>query len=106
VGGNLNLPLPPGMTDDAYSSRSIAPLSVAAAPSVIVVSLGFDTYALDRDVQADDGGLPRGRSPDCEPVVAGHPQEGGYHRPRPRRERSGVAARRGGRSFDPRHTRH
>jgi acetoin utilization deacetylase AcuC-like enzyme len=85
-GANLNIPLPAGTTDDEYLAATERALdSITARPgSIIVVSLGFDTYGLDpigdfalttavyheigRRVAATDRRL----------VIL---QEGGYHRP-------------------------
>ncbi len=49
TGANLNLPLPPGVTDEAYLGALDRGLErIARHPgSVLVVSLGFDTYRLD-----------------------------------------------------------
>ena len=65
AGENLNLPLPAGTTDEDYLGALDRALeAIAAVPgSVVVVSLGFDTYGArsDRDVRAHDGRLSRGR---------------------------------------------
>jgi acetoin utilization deacetylase AcuC-like enzyme len=49
VGENLNLPQPAGLSDDAYLSAIDRALeAILSRPgSIIVVSLGFDTYELD-----------------------------------------------------------
>jgi acetoin utilization deacetylase AcuC-like enzyme len=86
AGENLNLPLPPGTGNAGYLETVDRALdAIAAVPgSVVVVSLGFDTYghdpigtfALTTDVYHEIGsrvaGLGRGL------VIL---QEGGYHRP-------------------------
>ncbi len=65
TGENLNLPLRAGATNADYleaTDRAIE--AIEAVPgSVVVVSLGFDTYGLDPigDFRAHDGRLPRGR---------------------------------------------
>ena len=48
-GANLNIPLPAGVTDEAYLAALDRALErISAAPgSVVVVSLGFDTYGRD-----------------------------------------------------------
>jgi acetoin utilization deacetylase AcuC-like enzyme len=86
AGENLNLPLPPGTTDADYlAAVDRACEAIAAAPgSIIVVSLGFDTYGLDpigtfaltTAVYHEVGRrvAARGR----RRVIL---QEGGYHRP-------------------------
>ncbi len=49
AGATLNLPLPAGTTDEAYlAALDVALDRIASAPgSILVVSLGFDTYRLD-----------------------------------------------------------
>jgi acetoin utilization deacetylase AcuC-like enzyme len=86
AGENLNLPLPPGTGNEAYlASVDRALESIAAVPgSVVVVSLGFDTYGLDpigsfaltTDVYHEIG--RRTASLGRRLVIL---QEGGYHRP-------------------------
>ena len=86
AGENLNLPLPPGTTDDAYlAALDHALEAIAAVPgSVVVVSLGFDTYrddpigtfALTTPVYHEVG--RRVAALGRRLVVL---QEGGYHRP-------------------------
>jgi acetoin utilization deacetylase AcuC-like enzyme len=86
VGANLNLPLPAGTDDVAYLAALDRGLEAIAGfgGSIVVVSLGFDTYALD----------PIGDLALTTPVyhevgrrvaALGHRlvvlQEGGYHRP-------------------------
>jgi acetoin utilization deacetylase AcuC-like enzyme len=86
AGENLNLPLPPGTTDADYlAAVDRACEAIAAAPgSIVVVSLGFDTYGLDpigtfalttavyHEVGRRVAALGR------RLVIL---QEGGYHRP-------------------------
>jgi acetoin utilization deacetylase AcuC-like enzyme len=86
VGENLNLPLPAGATNADYlEATDRACEALAAVPgSVIVVSLGFDTYGLDpigdfaltTDVYHDVG--RRVAALGRRLVIL---QEGGYHRP-------------------------
>ena len=83
---NLNIPLPPGTANEAYLVAVDRALeAIAAVPgSVIVVSLGFDTYGLDpigtfaltTDVYHEVG--RRTASLGRRLVIL---QEGGYHRP-------------------------
>ncbi len=85
-GENLNLPQPAGLSDDAYLAALDRALeAILARPgSVIVVSLGFDTYgrdpigdfALTTDVYRDVG--RRVAATDRRLVIL---QEGGYYRP-------------------------
>jgi acetoin utilization deacetylase AcuC-like enzyme len=85
-GENLNLPQPAGLSDDAYLAAVDRALEaiVARPGSVIVVSLGFDTYgrdpigdfALTTDVYRDVG--RRVAATDRRLVIL---QEGGYYRP-------------------------
>ena len=86
AGENLNLPLPPGTTDEEYlAAVDRACEAIAAVPaSVVVVSLGFDTYGHDpigtfalttpvyHEVGRTVAALGR------RLVIL---QEGGYHRP-------------------------
>jgi acetoin utilization deacetylase AcuC-like enzyme len=86
AGENLNIPLPPGTTNSAYLVAVDRALeAIAAVPgSVIVVSLGFDTYGLDpmgtfaltTDVYHEVG--RRTAALGRRLVIL---QEGGYHRP-------------------------
>ena len=86
AGENLNLPLPPGTGDDEYLAavdRAVA--AIAAVPgSVLVVSLGFDTYEHD---PIGTFALTTGVYHEVGRRVAGLGrrlvvlQEGGYHRP-------------------------
>jgi acetoin utilization deacetylase AcuC-like enzyme len=86
VGENLNIPLPAGATNDDYLAAVDRALdAIAAVPgSVIVVSLGFDTYGLDpigdfaltTDVYHEVG--RRTAATGRRLVIL---QEGGYHRP-------------------------
>jgi acetoin utilization deacetylase AcuC-like enzyme len=86
VGENRNLPLPPGTTNDEYLAAVDQALeAIAGSPgSIVVVSLGFDTYGLDpigrfaltTDVYHEVG--RRTASLGRRLVIL---QEGGYHRP-------------------------
>ena len=86
AGENLNLPLRGGATNDEYLVAIDRALdAIAAVPgSVIVVSLGFDTYGLDpigdfaltTDVYHEVGRRTAGTGRRL--VIL---QEGGYHRP-------------------------
>ncbi|MEA2611542.1 MAG: hypothetical protein QOG32_1268 [Chloroflexota bacterium] len=86
AGENVNLPLPPGATNAGYLYAVDRALeSIAAVPgTVIVVSLGFDTYGLDpigdfaltTDVYHEIG--RRVAALGRRLVIL---QEGGYHRP-------------------------
>jgi acetoin utilization deacetylase AcuC-like enzyme len=86
AGENCNLPLPPGTDDEAYLAAVDRALEViAAAPgSVIVVSLGFDTYGLD---PIGTFGLTTAAYHEMGRRTAALGrrlvilQEGGYHRP-------------------------
>jgi acetoin utilization deacetylase AcuC-like enzyme len=106
AGENLNIPLPAGTTNVKYlAAVDRACEAIAAVPgSVVVVSLGFDTYGLDpigdfaltTDVYHEVG--RRVAALARRLVIL---QEGGYHRPS-----LGENARAGlrgaeGRSFDP-----
>jgi acetoin utilization deacetylase AcuC-like enzyme len=85
-GENLNIPLPAGTTNDQYlDAVDQACEAIAAMPgSVVVVSLGFDTYGLDpigdfaltTDVYHEVG--RRVSALGRRLVIL---QEGGYHRP-------------------------
>jgi acetoin utilization deacetylase AcuC-like enzyme len=85
-GTNRNIPLPHGTDDAAYLAAVDAALeAIAAVPgSIVVVSLGFDTYALD---PIGDFALTTPAYHEIGGRVAalGRPlvvlQEGGYHRP-------------------------
>jgi acetoin utilization deacetylase AcuC-like enzyme len=83
---NLNLPLPVGATNELYLAtldRALA--AIAATPgSVIVVSLGFDTYVLDPIADfaiTTDGYYEMGRRVAALGRRLVILQEGGYHRP-------------------------
>ena len=86
AGANLNLPLPAGTDDDAYLAAIDRALDaiVVRAGSVIVVSLGFDTYAED---PIGDFALSTPVYHEIGRRVAATGrrlvilQEGGYHRP-------------------------
>src|SRR4051794_26341501 len=86
TGANLNIPLPAGTDDDAYLAaldRGLAAIA-ATAGEVVVVSLGFDTYAHD---PIGDFALTTAVYHECGRRVAALGrrlvilQEGGYHRP-------------------------
>ncbi len=86
VGENLNIPLPGAATNEAYLVALDRALeAIAAVPgSIVVVSLGFDTYGLDpigdfaltTDVYHEIG--RRTAALGRRLVIL---QEGGYHRP-------------------------
>jgi acetoin utilization deacetylase AcuC-like enzyme len=86
AGENLNIPLPRGTRNEAYLEALDRALeAISAAPgSVIVVSLGFDTYGLDpiggfaltTEVYHEMGRLTAALGRRL--VIL---QEGGYHRP-------------------------
>jgi acetoin utilization deacetylase AcuC-like enzyme len=86
TGANLNIPLPAGTDDDAYLlalDRGLA--AIAETPGdVLVVSLGFDTYAHD---PIGDFALTTAVYHECGRRVAALGrrlvilQEGGYYRP-------------------------
>jgi acetoin utilization deacetylase AcuC-like enzyme len=106
AGENLNLPLPPGTGNEAYlASVDRALESIAAVPgSVVVVSLGFDTYGLDpigsfaltTDVYHEIG--RRTASLGRRLVIL---QEGGYHRPSLGENARAWVRGAEGRPFDP-----
>jgi acetoin utilization deacetylase AcuC-like enzyme len=85
-GENLNLPLPAGTDDEAYLvtlDRALEAL-LAAPGSVIVVSLGFDTFTLDPlgDFTLTTAGYHEaGRRVAATGRRLVILQEGGYHRP-------------------------
>ena len=86
AGENLNLPLPAGATNEIYLVAVDRALeAIAAVPgSIVVVSLGFDSYGLDpigdfaltTDVYHEIG--RRTAATGLRLVIL---QEGGYHRP-------------------------
>jgi acetoin utilization deacetylase AcuC-like enzyme len=86
VGMNLNLPLPPEASDELYLLALDRALeAIADTPgSIVVVSLGFDTY---RDDPIGDFALTRGGYTEAGRRVAALGrrlviiQEGGYHLP-------------------------
>jgi acetoin utilization deacetylase AcuC-like enzyme len=86
AGANLNLPLPAGVTDADYLAALDRALEAIAATSgsVIVVSLGFDTFGQD---PMGDFALTTPVYHECGRRVAALGrrlvvlQEGGYHRP-------------------------
>ena len=101
AGENLNIPLRGGATNADYLAAADRALeAILAVPgSVIVVSLGFDTYGLDPigDFALTTGGLSRGRSADGRDRPS--PRHPAGRRLPPavaRRERAGLAARRRG----------
>jgi acetoin utilization deacetylase AcuC-like enzyme len=107
AGENLNIPLPAGTTNQDYLvAVDRACEAIAAVPgSVIVVSLGFDTYGLDpigdfaltTDVYHEVG--RRVAALGRRMVVL---QEGGYHRPSLGENARAWLRGAEGRSFDPR----
>ena len=107
AGENLNLPLPPGTTDGIYLAALDRALdAIAAVPrSVVVVSLGFDTYrddpigtfALTTAVYHEVG--RRVSDLGRRLVVL---QEGGYHRPTLGENTRAWLRGADGRSFEPR----
>jgi acetoin utilization deacetylase AcuC-like enzyme len=106
AGENHNLPLPAGATDAAYLAATDRALEVIAdAPgSVIVVSLGFDTYGLD---PIGDFALTTSVYHEIGRRVAGLGrrlvilQEGGYHRPSLGENARAWLRGAEGRAFDP-----
>ena len=106
AGENLNIPLRPGTTNEAYLVAVDQALeAIDAVPgSVIVVSLGFDTYGLDpigtfaltTDVYHEVG--RRTAALGRRLVIL---QEGGYHRPSLGENARAWLRGAEGRSFDP-----
>jgi acetoin utilization deacetylase AcuC-like enzyme len=106
AGENVNLPLPPGTGNEAYLAAVDRALeAISAVPgSVVVVSLGFDTYGLDpigsfaltTDVYHEIG--RRTAALGRRLVVL---QEGGYHRPSLGENARAWLRGAEGRSFDP-----
>ena len=106
AGENLNLPLRAGATNDDYleaTDRAIE--AIAAVPgSIVVVSLGFDTYGLDpigdfaltTDVYHEVGRRVAGLGRRL--VIL---QEGGYHRPSLGENARAWLRGAEGRDFDP-----
>ena len=85
-GENLNLPLPPGTGNDAYLAAVDRALEAIDATSgtVVVVSLGFDTYGLDpigTFALTTDAYHEIGRRTAALGRRLVILQEGGYHRP-------------------------
>ena len=107
AGENLNIPLPAGTRNEAYLAAVDRALeAIAAAPgSVVVVSLGFDTYGLDpigtfaltTDVYHEIG--RRTAALGRRLVIL---QEGGYHRPSLGENARAWLRGAEGRPFDPR----
>jgi acetoin utilization deacetylase AcuC-like enzyme len=107
TGENLNIPLRAGATNEDYLAALDRALeAVLAVPgSVIVVSLGFDTYGLDpigdfaltTDVYHEVG--RRTAATGRRLVIL---QEGGYHRPSLGENARAWLRGAEGRSFDPR----
>jgi acetoin utilization deacetylase AcuC-like enzyme len=105
-GENLNLPLPGGTTDEAYLvavDRAVE--AIGAVPgSIVVVSLGFDTYGLD---PIGDFALTTGVYHEIGRRVAALGrrmvilQEGGYHRPSLGENARAWLRGAEGRDFDP-----
>jgi acetoin utilization deacetylase AcuC-like enzyme len=86
AGANINLPLPAGTTNERYLAALDRALeAIAATPgSVIVVSLGFDTYAHDPICDfavTTDAYHEMGRRVAAIGRRLVILQEGGYHRP-------------------------
>jgi acetoin utilization deacetylase AcuC-like enzyme len=86
-GANLNLPLPAGTDDPAYLvalDRALETIAAFGDVAAVVVSLGFDTFALD---PIGDFALttPVYHESGRRVATLGRPlvvlQEGGYHRP-------------------------
>jgi acetoin utilization deacetylase AcuC-like enzyme len=107
AGENLNLPLPPGTTDEAYLAaldRALEAISVVPG-SVVVVSLGFDTY---RDDPIGTFALTTAVYHEVGRRVAGIGRrlvillEGGYHRPTLGENTRAWLRGADGRSFQPR----
>jgi acetoin utilization deacetylase AcuC-like enzyme len=106
AGENLNIPLRAGVTDDEYLvAVDRACDALAAVPgSVIVVSLGFDTYGLD---PIGDFALTTAVYQEVGRRVAGLGrrlvilQEGGYHRPSLGENARAWLRGAEGRGFDP-----
>jgi acetoin utilization deacetylase AcuC-like enzyme len=106
AGANLNIPLPAGTTNEDYLAALERGLErIASAPgTVVVVSLGFDTYALDpigdfaltTDVYHEVG--RRVAALGRRMVVL---QEGGYHRPTLGENARAWLRGADGRSFEP-----
>jgi len=106
AGENLNLPLPGGATNEDYLAAVDRALDAIAAVrgSVIVVSLGFDTYGLDpigdfaltTDVYHEIG--QRTAAIGRRLVIL---QEGGYHRPSLGENARAWLRGAEGRDFDP-----
>jgi acetoin utilization deacetylase AcuC-like enzyme len=106
AGENLNIPLRAGVTNDEYLVAVDQALeAIAAVPgSIVVVSLGFDTYGLDpigdfaltTDVYHEVG--RRTAALGRRLVIL---QEGGYHRPSLGENARAWLRGAEGRSFDP-----
>ncbi|HEX6868451.1 MAG TPA: hypothetical protein VF119_06580, partial [Candidatus Limnocylindrales bacterium] len=106
AGENLNIPLPPGTTDEAYLEAVDRALEAidATGGSTVVVSLGFDTYGLDpigtfalttgvyHEIGRRTAALGR------RLVIL---QEGGYHRPSLGENARAWLRGVDGRAFDP-----
>ncbi|HEX6869277.1 MAG TPA: hypothetical protein VF119_10760, partial [Candidatus Limnocylindrales bacterium] len=106
AGENVNLPLPPGTTNADYlAALDRACEAIASVPgSIVVVSLGFDTYghdpigtfALTTDVYHEVG--RRVAALGRRLVIL---QEGGYHRPSLGENARAWLRGAEGRSFEP-----
>ena len=106
AGENLNIPLPAGATNEAYLAAADRALEaiVAVPGSILVVSLGFDTYGLDpigdfaltTDVYHEVG--RRAAATGRRLVIL---QEGGYHRPSLGENARAWLRGAEGRDFDP-----
>ena len=106
AGSNLNIPLPAGTTDEDYLAALEPALDHISATqgSIVVVSLGFDTYALDPlgDFALTTEGYhnvgTRVAALGRRLVVL---QEGGYHRPSLGENARAWLRGAEGRAFDP-----
>jgi acetoin utilization deacetylase AcuC-like enzyme len=106
AGMNLNLPLPAGTTNEQYLDTLDRALeAIAATPgSVIVVSLGFDTYMDDPIADfaiTTDGYHEMGRRVAALGRRLVVLQEGGYHRPSLGQNARTWLRGAEGRSYDP-----
>jgi acetoin utilization deacetylase AcuC-like enzyme len=106
AGSNLNLPLPAGTTNEQYLDALDRALdAIAAMPgSVVVVSLGFDTYRDDPIADfaiTTDGYHEMGRRVAALGRRLVVLQEGGYHRPSLGQNARTWLRGAEGRSYDP-----
>lgn len=106
AGENLNIPLPAGATNDDYLAAIDRALEaiIAVPGSIVVVSLGFDSYGLD---PIGDFALTTGVYHEIGRRTAATGrrlvilQEGGYHRPSLGENARAWLRGAEGRSFDP-----